>query len=69
VKGGRDMSAKTQLVNILDFIGEKEANQLLQYVKDSFLLKPRTWDDIEEDDPTPDEMAIIAEYRKNKESY
>ena len=63
------MSAKTQLVNILDFIGEKEANQLLQYVKDSFLLKPRTWDDIEEDDPTPDEMAIIAEYRKNKESY
>jgi hypothetical protein len=59
------MDAKSQLMNILDFIGENEANQILQYVKDSFLLKSKTWDDIEEDDPLPDEIAAFEEYRAN----
>ena len=60
------MNAKSQLVNILDFMGENEANQLLQYAKDTFLLKAKTWDDIEEDAPTPDEIAIFEEYHANK---
>jgi len=25
-------------------------------------LKPKTWDDIEEDDPTPDEIAAFDAY-------
>ena len=60
------MSAKEQLINILDFIGEKEANRILIYVKETFLLKPKTWDDIEEDDPTLDELAVFEEYRASK---
>ena len=60
------MSAKEQLVNILDFIGEKEANKILLYVKETFLLKSKTWDDIDEDDPTPDEIAAFEEYFANK---
>ena len=62
------MSAKMQIANMLEFLGESEANQILQFVKDTFLLKPRTWDDIEEDDPLPDEIAIFENYRaaKNK---
>ena len=60
------MSAKKQLTAVLDFIGENEANQILQYVRDAFLLKPKTWDDIEEDDPLPDEIAAFEEYYANK---
>ena len=60
------MSAKEQLINILDFIEESEANQILQYVKESFLLKPKTWDDIEEVEPLADEAAAFEEYRAEK---
>ena len=60
------MSAKEQLINILDFIEEREANQILQYVKESFLLKRKTWDDIEEVEPFADEIATFEEYRAGK---
>ncbi len=64
-KGVRCMSAKEQLANILDFIGESEANRILSFVKETFMLKPKAWEDIEEDDPTPDEIAAFEEYRAN----
>ena len=60
------MSAKEQLVNILDFIGEKEATQILIFAKESFALKPKLWEDIEEDDPLPDEISAFKEHRANK---
>jgi len=56
------MSDKEQLINMLDLMGESEVNQILQFVKDSFRLKPKTWDDIEEDEPTPDEIEAIEDY-------
>jgi hypothetical protein len=57
------MSAKEQLHSMLDFINEKEAMQILIYVKESFDLKPKTWEDIEEDEPFPDEVLAFEEYR------
>ena len=60
------MSSKEQLYNILDFIGEEEATQILHFTKESFVLKRKTWDDIEEDEPTPDEIAAFEEYRAAK---
>ena len=60
------MSAKEQLYSILEFIGEEEALQILLFTKESFVLKSKTWDDIEEDEPTPDEIAAFEEYRAAK---
>jgi len=60
------MSAKEQLINIIDFIGEKEANSILTYVKETFLLKPKSWDDIEEDEPTSDEIDAFEEFRTSQ---
>lgn len=60
------MSAKEQLINILDFIGEKEANSILSYVKETFLLKPKSWDDIEEDESTTDEIDAFEEFRTSR---
>ncbi|MDR0310701.1 MAG: hypothetical protein LBJ21_03840 [Acidobacteriota bacterium] len=60
------MSAKEQLINILEFMGEDEANRVLLYVKEAFFLKPKTWDDIAEDDPLPDEVAAFKEYSASK---
>ncbi|MDR1668820.1 MAG: hypothetical protein LBR76_02545 [Oscillospiraceae bacterium] len=51
---------------MLDFIGEAEAMRILIYVKETYSLKPRTWDDIEEDDPTPDEIAAFEQYRAER---
>jgi len=62
------MNAKNQLTAVLDFVGESEANQILQYVRDTFLLKPKTWNDIEEDEPLPDELAVFEEYYASKGS-
>ena len=60
------MSAKSQLAVVLDFVGEDEASQILQYVKDTFLLKSKTWEDIEYDDPLPDEIVVFEEYHASK---
>ncbi|MDR2861498.1 MAG: hypothetical protein LBV07_02990 [Syntrophobacterales bacterium] len=57
------MSAKEQLLSILDCIGESEAKRILLYVKETYSLKPKTWDDIEEDDPSPDEIATFEKHR------
>jgi len=66
MKGWYLMSARAQLASILEFMGEDEANQILQYAKATFLLKPKTWDDIEEDDPLPDEVEAFEAYNENK---
>ena len=63
------MSGKDQLINILDLMGEDEVNQILQFVKYNFRLKPKTWNDIEEDDPTQDEIEAIEEYLANKQTF
>jgi len=60
------MSSKEKLVNMLDFIGENEAEQILLYVSSAYSLKPKTWDDVEEDDPLPDEVEAFEEYFRNK---
>ena len=60
------MTAKDQLINMLDFIGENEAKQILLYAKETFSLKPKTWDDIEEDTPFPDEITAFEEYRASR---
>jgi hypothetical protein len=62
--GDVNMSAKEKLLNIFDFIGEEEATQILVYAKEAFKLKSKTWDDIEEDDPFPDEVLAFKEHRK-----
>jgi hypothetical protein len=60
------MTAKEQLLNMLDFIGEQEARLILIYAKETFSLKPKTWDDIEEAEPFADEVAAFEEYRAAK---
>ncbi|MCL1846030.1 MAG: hypothetical protein FWF77_09015 [Defluviitaleaceae bacterium] len=60
------MGEKQQPLTILDLMGESEVNQILQFVKDSFRIKSKTWSDIEEDDPTPDEVEAIESYLASK---
>lgn len=60
------MTAKEQLLSMLDFIGENEARLILLYAKEAFALKPRTWGDIEEDEPDIDEVTAFEEYRAAK---
>lgn len=57
------MSQKEKLISVMDFLGENEAEEVLQYIRTAFMLKPKSWDDIPEDDPTEDEIQTIAEYR------
>ena len=57
------MSAKEQLIGMIDFLGENEAKRVVDFVRETFSLKPKTWDDIEEDAPAPDEITAFEEYR------
>jgi len=66
VKGWYSMSGKQQLITILDLMGENEVNQILKFVKDSFRIKTKTWEDIEEDEPTSDEVDAIELYLASK---
>ena len=66
MKCGYSMSGKQQLITILDLMGENEVNQVLKFVRDSFRIKSKTWDDIEEDEPTPDEIDAIEQYLASK---
>ena len=45
---------------------ENEVNQILKFVRDNFRIKSKTWDDIEEDEPTPDEVDAIEQYHSSK---
>ena len=66
MKGWYSMSGKQQLITILDLMGENEVNQILKFVKDSFRIKTKTWEDIEEDEPTSDEVDAIELYLASK---
>jgi hypothetical protein len=57
------MTAKAELISTLEYIGESEASQILRFVKETFILKPKAWADIEDDDPEPDEIAAFRAYR------
>jgi hypothetical protein len=60
------MSSKEQLLSVLDSLSESEAAQILDYVNRTLPLNSKTWNDIKEDDPTPDEIAAFEEYRAAK---
>jgi len=60
------MSAKEQLLNMLDFIGENEARLILHYAEETLTVRAKTWDDIEEDEPLPDEIKAFNEYLSSK---
>ena len=47
---------------MIDYMADSEVEQMLQIVKSHLQLKSKSWDDIAEDDPTPDEVAVIEEY-------
>jgi hypothetical protein len=40
--------------------------QILTYAKETFVPEPKTWDFVEEDEPTPDEITAFEEYRAAK---
>jgi len=65
-KGGYDMNGREQILTMLDLMSENEIERVLQLIKNSFKLTAKTWDNIEEDDPTPDEIEAIEEYLANK---
>jgi hypothetical protein len=64
--GGYNMNGREQILTMLDLMGENEIERVLQLIKDTFKLKAKTWDDIEEDDPMPDEIEAIEEYLASK---
>jgi hypothetical protein len=66
MKGSFIMNSKERLISMLDYMGESEVDSILLFVRDNFLFKQKSWDDIEEDDPTPDEIEAIEKYLANK---
>ena len=60
------MPIKEQLYTIVDLMREDDVKEILDYVKTTFIVRQKTWDDIPEVEPLDDEMDIIAEYQRGK---
>jgi hypothetical protein len=57
------MSEKERLATIIDFLDEESAGNVVAFILSAYKMKPVTWDDIEEDDPTEDEIQFFAKAR------
>jgi hypothetical protein len=54
------MTAKQELTCLLDFVSEHEARNILEYLKQGFALKQRTWDDVPEVEPDEWDTQMLA---------
>jgi hypothetical protein len=64
------MSVKERLSILINLMDEECASGVEEFIMSSFKLKPVTWDDIEEDEPTEDEIQFFAKAREEaREEY
>lgn len=61
---------KEKITTLLDIMTEEQAEIVLEYIQDTFELRQKsTWDNVEEDMPTPDEIEIINSYNEGDDDY
>lgn len=55
------LEAKQQIMTLLDFMSEKQAQNVLNYMRKKYRLSPihPTWDDIEETEPDAVDLKML----------
>ncbi|MGL4593361.1 MAG: hypothetical protein ACRCUY_01380 [Thermoguttaceae bacterium] len=56
------MYVKDQFMGVLENLNESQLKHLMIYAQCTFSPTPKSWDDIEEDEPTDDEVAAYQRF-------
>ncbi len=61
------MIIKERILGAIEILDEDSLTELFEYIKNSFVLKKKTWDDIPEDDPSDDEIKAFEKYSASRQ--
>ncbi|WP_312699417.1 hypothetical protein [Sedimentibacter sp.] len=61
---------KEKIMGLLDVMSEEQAEKLYIYIQNTYeLIQKETFDSIEEDEPTEEEIRVIQLYKSGDEEY
>lgn len=60
---------KERIIGAITVMSEEEAEKIWSIIQEKFADKSQTWDEIEEAEPTPEELEIIEKYKNGDDNY
>ncbi len=54
---------KERIIGALSIMSDDDAKILWAYIQDGYVTKVKSWDDIEETEPTDEELEVISKYK------
>ena len=64
------LEAKEKIVTLLELMSEKQAENVLAYIKEKYRLYPKapSWEDVEEAEPDEIDLKMLKEIEKDPDS-
>ncbi len=60
---------KERIVGALSIMSDTDAESVWAFIRDGYVVKTKTWSDIEEVEPDAEEMEIIKKYNANPTAF
>ena len=60
---------KERIVGALSIMSDEDAESVWAFIRDGYVVKTKTWDDIDEDEPDAAELEIIEKYNSDPSAY
>ncbi len=59
------MSTKEKIIDVLDFMTEEQLDTLLDKIRQTYIIKEKTWEDIPEEEPDEIDLIMLQEIESN----
>lgn len=60
---------KERIIGALSIMNDDDAASVWAFIQDGYMVKAKTWDDIEEAEPAEDELEIIKKYNSGDSDF
>ncbi len=60
---------KERIVGALSIMSDEDAESVWAFIRDGYVVKTKTWDDIDEDEPDAAEMELIKKYNSDPTAF
>ncbi len=60
---------KERIVGALSIMSDKDAESVWAFIRDGYVIKTKTWADVEDDEADAEELELIKNYNSNPENY
>lgn len=60
---------KERIIGALSIMSDDDAATVWSFIQDGYIVKTKSWEDIEDDEPTEDETEIISKYQAKDSDY